>query len=1031
MTHRTNTYWGVVSFTFWMMLSACLSTAIAADKFNLQIDALPVAEALKSLSYKTKYPVLFQTNEVDAITTNAISGSYTLQQALNAQLKGTSLSGGLTKGGVITISVNSSFKTPNHEGTNVKTINKNNKFKQSVIATAIGASIALTTNVYAQDKEQETEVIEVKGIRASVTKALALKRMEVGVSDAISADDIASFPDENIAESIQRIPGIQIQRDNGRGSLISIRGMGPEYAATTLNGQAFASAQFNGGFRYDIVQSELASEIQVFKSPNASQDEGGLSGTVNIGTAKPLNYSESKLLFKVEGIYTGDRESTTPGAGVTYIDQSDDGRLGWLVNAGYQELDTRYDLMFSQRFNDVDANMDGESDYASSGIPIERTDRPRLRREDGNTKRYLFNGALQYIATDDLELNFSSVVALDNRDLLFQQLVPLFSGGSPSPELTFLGQTDNTVDHILAENARIEANHTWQTEERTSYALTGDFEWNTSDNFVVKGVLHYTAGEFDMSERARVVGIRSDLEVDMDVNNPQFISNGLNPVNDTASWDTSNLFRNDLEGRVDVFSSDELAFQLDMEYTFDGNFLTSFKSGVKQRNQTLDTTSSRYAAQFQNENVVNAPFASIADSHIVVDDFTGGEFSGISLDFVLPDVRQAVAAYGEPKDTMPEDFQETAFFEIDRSITTVYGQLDFASGDLRGNVGVRYAYTDRTVDTLNYDAGITITNGALENIGGDSGTPTSNSFSYDNWLPSLNLAYDLTDDIVLRAAAGKALVRPVIGQTANFSRAISATNDGTNNIVTVNEGSYDLPALTANQFDLSAEWYFNESGALTLAYFKKDVKNQVRNETLCPSDFDLANVAFNAANNECMGDDGYIYNISRNRVTDGVLKIDGFEIAYNQSFDFLPAPFDGLGIIANYTILDAKNPDEEQPLLGSSEKTYNLVTYYEKEGLSVRVALNHRSEYALNDGFYYGRNYGPSSSLFANPGATLEARNQIDVSVGYEIDDSWKVSFEGININGDYELGTRFEAARLQSIATFGATYFVKLRYSM
>ena len=173
------------------------------------------------------------------------------------------------------------------------------QYKLTPLATAL--ALALPITVLAQEtNSQDPEVIEVKGIRSSVTKALSMKRYEVGVSDAISADDISSFPDENIAESIQRIAGIQIQRSNGRGALISIRGLGPEYAATTLNGQAFASAQFDGGFRFDIVQSELASEIQVFKTPSASMDEGGLSGAVNIGTAKPLNYSERKMLAKVE-----------------------------------------------------------------------------------------------------------------------------------------------------------------------------------------------------------------------------------------------------------------------------------------------------------------------------------------------------------------------------------------------------------------------------------------------------------------------------------------------------------------------------------------------------------------------------------------------------------------------------------------------------------------------------------------------------------------------------------------------------------
>ncbi|MDX2369181.1 MAG: TonB-dependent receptor [Colwellia sp.] len=908
------------------------------------------------------------------------------------------------------------------------------KFKYSAIATAIAGGLVLSTSAFAEEKietqKDAIEVIQVTGILGSITKANLMKRSEVGVSDAISADDIASFPDENIAESIQRIPGVQIQRSNGRGAQISLRGLGPEYAATTLNGQSFASAQFDGGFRYDIVQSELASEIQVFKTPSASQEEGGLSGTVNIGTAKPLSYDERKVLVKIEAAHTENRGSTTPGAGFTIIDQNDEGDLGYLFSVGYQELDTRYDLMFSQRFKDVDADGDGKSDYAPAGYPVERTNRPRLRREDGNTQRYMLNSAVQYIATDDLEFNLTGILALDKRELYFQQLVPLFGGGDPSPELTFLGKTDNTIDQILAENIRVEGNHTRQDEERESYALTGDVNWNLSDNLMVTGVLHYTAGEFDMVENARVVGIRSDLQVDMDVNNPVFTSDGLNPVNDPESWALGNLFRNDIGARVDNYSSDELALQLDFEYSFDYDFVNTLKVGFKHRKQTLDTISNRYQADYRDEDIFNAPFPSLEDSYSVVRDFSGGEFPGLSLNYVLPDINAAVAAFGAPEKVLEADFQESAFFEIDRNITNLYAQLDFSTDRLRGNIGIRYAYTDRTVDTVAYDGGIEITSGALTVVGGDSATPVSNSYDYDNWLPSINLAYDLTDDIVLRAAAGKVLVRPIIGDTANFGRKIAATNDGTNNIISVNEGSYDMAALTANQFDLSAEWYFNESGVVSLAYFTKDIKNQVRSEIVCPDDYDLMNVSFDAAAGECMGDDGNVYNITRNRVTDGTLEIKGFEFSYNQAFDFLPEPFNGLGIIANYTKLDADSPDEAQPLLGSSEDTYNLITYYEKGAFSMRIALNHRSEYSLNDGFKYGRSFDQSSTVVPNPGSELEARNQIDISIGYEVTESLKLSFEGLNINGDYERGSRFEAARLQSVATFGATYIVKARYS-
>lgn len=129
------------------------------------------------------------------------------------------------------------------------------------------------------------------------------KRDDVRMTDGISAQDIGKFPAENIAEAIQRIPGVQISTINGRGSTISVRGLGPQYSATTINGQVIKSADFTDGFRYDIIQPEVAAGIEVIKSPSADMDAGGLSGTVNINTTKPLDYQQTKLLFSAKTQY--------------------------------------------------------------------------------------------------------------------------------------------------------------------------------------------------------------------------------------------------------------------------------------------------------------------------------------------------------------------------------------------------------------------------------------------------------------------------------------------------------------------------------------------------------------------------------------------------------------------------------------------------------------------------------------------------------------------------------------------------------
>jgi TonB-dependent receptor len=163
------------------------------------------------------------------------------------------------------------------------------------------AAEAAPASLPADGSAGEAPGITVTGFRSSIKSALDTKRRDIRISDGISSEDIGKFPAENITEAIQRIAGVQMSNINGRGSTISIRGLGAQYARTTVNGQTFASADFLDGFRYDIIQTDMASGIQVIKSPTADMDTGGLSGTVNIETVHPLDYKGSRFTLTAKG----------------------------------------------------------------------------------------------------------------------------------------------------------------------------------------------------------------------------------------------------------------------------------------------------------------------------------------------------------------------------------------------------------------------------------------------------------------------------------------------------------------------------------------------------------------------------------------------------------------------------------------------------------------------------------------------------------------------------------------------------------
>jgi TonB-dependent receptor len=265
--------------------------------------------------------------------------------------------------------------------------------------------------------------IVVTGFRASLKSALDAKRKDTRVSDGISSEDIGKFPAENITRSIQRISGVQMSNINGRGATISIRGLGPQYAMTTINGQTIKSADFTDGFRFDIIQTELASAIQVIKSPTADMDAGGLSGTVNIETTKPLDYHKRQLVVSAKAQnsqYAGGK--ITPKVGVSYIDQFLDGTLGVYVNLGYQKLNDRADYMWMDRWTRKTVGTD-------SNILTPR--RPRYRRIDRETERLMASGGLQWRPSDRIEVGFNAIYAKDKTTYDVNQQVFLFADDPP------------------------------------------------------------------------------------------------------------------------------------------------------------------------------------------------------------------------------------------------------------------------------------------------------------------------------------------------------------------------------------------------------------------------------------------------------------------------------------------------------------------------------------------------------------------------------------------------------------------------
>jgi TonB-dependent receptor len=792
---------------------------------------------------------------------------------------------------------------------------------------------------------------------------------------------------------------------NGRGATISIRGLGPQYAMTTVNGQTFKSADFTDGFRYDIIQTELASSIQVYKSPSADMDAGGLAGTVNIETVHPLDRKKREIVISVKGQQSQlSGDGLTPKASISYVDQFDGGKLGIFLGANYQELSDRADYLWMDRWTtQADAN----------GVSVVTPRRLRYRRIDRDTLRQQFNAAIQYRPIDGLEFGLTAIHAKDNTRYDVNQQVFLFN----TARINILESDGLTANKTTQTNYTLENNRQLETRNLSSDALTGTVKWSGTENWTMKGVLHYTQGKARLTEEAAILGINIASST-LDISDPSDIKFTTSvDLADPASYEYSLLNRNEYpDGAQHSDHSDETAAQADATRWIDKGILGSVTFGGKLKRETL----SRYSTRRDlGGSLAEADTPVFATHNIPVTDFLDGN-SSIAHAWVAPDIlayRDTFAASGID---VPTVFDPAGSYDVSRNISVVYAMANLKgevfSVPFHGNVGIRYEDTKQVVKGY-LTSGSNPLNENVSNVIGTYETPSD----YSNTLPSVNMTFAFTPNLLLRAAAAKVLVRPILDSSSNLATTVSSSIDS-NNVtnVSVALAAATLKPLTANQFDLGLEWYYGAGNGLSVSGFLKDVKNGTFSDIVCPTSFEGTSLSTNA-DGDCVSSTGSVYTITETRNDPSIVKIKGFEVNWQQSFDdWLPVK--GFGVITNYTHVEPSSKGTSGfHLANLSENTANATGYWENKTFSARLSANYRSAYTQTS----------AESFFAREGHTIEGRTLYDMTLGYTINDQLSVSFGALNITNEKEEAYKDIAGRWQMTSVTGSSYYISLQYKM
>ncbi|WP_454828605.1 TonB-dependent receptor [Pseudoxanthomonas wuyuanensis] len=939
---------------------------------------------------------------------------------------------------------------------------RRNDHKLQPTALALGVALMLSAPAYAQEAasseqqegEQPTELqtVVVTGIRGSVYRAQDIKRSADTFVDSVTAEDIGALPDRSVTETLSRIPGVTIDRflsagdpehPSAEGSGVQVRGM--TQVRSELNGRDTFSANGGRSIGFQDVPSELMAGVDVYKNQKAEMIEGGLGGTVDLRTFKPFDFDGQRIAASISENYGNFAEQYKPSASALYSNhwETSIGKVGFLVDVAHSELATRTDGMFVRPFFET-ANTDVDGDGTNEQLWLPRG--ADWRTLDFERERQGIYLALQWKPTDDIELH---ATAFQSRyDELWNEDA-IFVGNDPTAVRLDTSQPYELDGNVFRSGRLVQdGDIPMGTDIRASNSKskTTDFslglKWTLSDSTELTTDLQYVKAETR----------RLDSTVSLGVNVPYIDVNltGGKPsigIDEEFTGNPANYYWGFTMDHRDDNVADQLAWRADLKHSFDNGFFRAVKFGVRLTDRSATSIDTGYDWQpvFQTwqqgwavigdlpgldlNDVVNSSLTHLNtfDNFYRGDVNAPGSFFAPVLATALgfpnsyQDIHGAAApyyacCYGQ---ITPRNMQDPQWRNVqNESTTAAYAMLDFAVDDIRldGNVGVR------AVRTENSASGFLIYPNSIyaPYLGAGESVPITASNSYTDILPSMNVRWEPVDNLIVRFAASKAIARPAFSDMQAYQVLSANPKDGVTvdpdnpqplpitdlNLTGSNFDNPYLEPMKANQFDLSLEWYFDpdKGGMAWINFFHKDIKDYFRNQSRL--------VPYPAADgNE------YDYLITQT-INTGEARIQGAEIGWNQFFDFLPAPFDGFGISANYTYIDSSTdvPIEvdadpidtdgsrfgELPADGLSKNSYNVAAFYEKGPWQIRVAYNWRSEYLLGVGAngYNGTNNNLAGDAVAwKLPVYSDEYGQLDASVFYSFSDNIKLGLEMNNLN--------------------------------
>ena len=911
-------------------------------------------------------------------------------------------------------------------------------FKPSILTlalTAAGLSSFATTAAQEETiKNDDVEIIEVKGFRRSLIQAIDTKRFSSSVVEAISAEDIGKLPDSSIAESIARLPGLAAQRLDGRASSITIRGMGEDFSTTTFNGREQVSIGDNRGVEYDLYPSEVISEVVVYKTPDASLTTQGIGGTVDLRSTRPLSAGEQSITANVR-FEQNEMDAVNPEmdnkgyrGSFGYVDQFADDTIGVAFAYAHMESPNQ-----EQRWNawgydpsgaDGDLRLTGAKPYARSS---------ELTRDS-------FLGVLEFAPSDKLHITADAMyVDFEDKQILRGIELPLNSGRADTNYET-LATNGGVVTQGQVNNIKTLVRNDVNFRTADLLALGFNVEYDINDSWQVAADVSYSKVERDVwglesyaaTGRGDNEGLGDNLQYSLDsgmagaIFTPtlDYSDRDLFQLGAARTWGNSVVGGDGQDGFLNrPHVEDELAsLKLSAKTYIENSPISQVEFGVNYSSREKDKQDTgEYLRLKQYPEMVRIP-----------DEYYLGS---VSLDFIgMGDMiaYDSLALYNSGAyDSFNQADTDTGrwanIWTVQEDILTAYVKADLDTElfglPARGNVGLQIVNTDQSSDGYAVDSdpdtGLVR---VQSNRAGDK---------YTEFLPSLNLNLSLTEDQMLRFGLARTMSRSRMDRmNASNSYSFDAAK---NNVTTpptnlenspwsASGGNPSLRPVIANQIDLSYEYYFSAEGYFAAALFHKDIEDWQFNTQIVGdfADVDTPNGEVPITNQGLVS--------AWDNVGDA--KVSGLELTATLPGNILSDSLEGFGTVISATFLDSSLDNlngEKEEIPGLSDKVYNWTLYYENYGFQARVSMRYRSDFL-----------GEVNGLSLARTTVVVAEETIwDAQIGYDFSESSIEALQGLTVSlqaqnlTDEPFVTYHDGnkATVRDYQSYGANYLLGFAY--